>query len=89
MRKRMYILWIALLLAVLLALTACSRKTEDETDDAETAPADEPDDTPTYRIDFGGKNAVFVGVKERYAAGEEVILNTDLVMDASPVVTSD
>ena len=41
----------------------------------------------TYRVI--DEHGVFIGLKDRYAAGEEVRLKTYIVYDASPTVTAD
>ncbi len=42
---------------------------------------------PTYRVI--AENGAFIGLKDRYAEGEEVRLKTYVVIDASPTVTAD
>lgn len=87
MRNKKRIGWIALLLVCAMLLAGCIHAKPDG--DAEDLPPDEPDDTPTYRVDPGDQTDVFIDLKERYAAGDEVVLKTYIVMDASPVVTVD
>ncbi len=45
------------------------------------------EEKPTYRVI--DEKGVFIGLRERYAAGEEVRLKTYIVMDATPTVTAD
>ena len=91
MKKRYLLIWIALLLSAALLLAGCRKNTENA--DAQTEEddplSDGSDDTPTYRIDFGGRNSMFIDAPERCAAGDEVVLKTYIVMDATPVVTVD
>ncbi len=89
MKNRYLLILLSLLLAAALLLVGCKKNTE--TADAQTEEDDPlgPDDTPTYRIDFGDHKGAFIDVDDRYAAGDEVVLKTYLVMDASPVVTAD
>ena len=85
MKKRYFLIWLVLMLSAALLLTGCKHTTEEKED----VLPDGPDDAPTYRIDFGGRESVFIDAGDRYAAGDEVVLKTELVMDASPVVTAD
>lgn len=71
------------LLLVCVMLIGCKNQS------AEPTEAPEPTETPTYRVDLSGQEDIFVDVKDRYAAGERVVLKTYVVMDASPIVTVD
>lgn len=81
-RKSTAIMFFCLLL-VCVMLIGCKDTS------AEPAGESDPTETPTYRVDLGGGKGAFVDVKDRYAAGEKVVLKTHMVMDASPTVTVD
>ena len=89
MRKKTILIALALLLIAAMLPFGCGKKTENadaQTEADETLP-DEPDDT-TYLVTTQNPYA-FIDLKERYAEGDEVVLKTYIVMDASPVVTAD
>ncbi len=84
-KQKLYRIVAAILLLAMLTTFGCITKSED----GEENLPDDPDETPTYRVDAGEKAGAFIDLRERYAAGDEVVLKTYIVMDASPVVIAD